>query len=660
MPLGGDYWKDIPYPPADGAVWGIGDYHTHPMSHLAFGALRGVRPLWGRPGTNAALYDNNPALFEADIPPCPNDHLGGHTAALFINNVEKRLEQRDLEPGSVWARVRLLLRAMTGALSRHPGDGAPSFEDYPHFLAGAHQQMHVTQIRRAWQGGLRLMVALAVHNEGVEYLSSPPREDRPSTDRQALEAQVCGMRRLAGLNADWMQIVYGPAQAREAIRAGKLAIVLGAELDRLGEFEGFTSADAEVQYLWDLGIRQVTPIHGIDNTLGGAAVFEPAYNSLNDLLYRTQLNLTPSQLDRVDARFFEVREGCAPGALTSVRGECVMYRMPVTQGRPVVKRMPFSWFQPTPFLQDWDVPAYKAHTGHMNAQGLTPKGRTYVQSLLRRGMLVGLEHMSQRSAEDVYALAAERPGGGRWPLMVSHAHFRALSIHERRRTTADVFRPEEYEIGDRTLQEVRRSGGVVGVFTSEDPIEEHPDVIAPFANDCAMSSKTFGYSLLYGLAKMGGTGVGLATDFTFIPGTAPRFGANACWGLKDHYDATPEKLGAQYAPTAQQHGVVYRDRPAGPWVKPGTNAPLVPYRMGRRTFDFNVDGFAHYGLLPDLLQDLKNVGLPAAAFESLFSSAEAYVAMWEKAAGASDATAMPATFTPLELPCERICRGLCP
>ena len=29
-----------------------------------------------------------------------------------------------------------------------------------------------------------------------------------------------------------------------------------------------------------------------------------------------------------------------------------------------------------------------------------------------------------------------------------------------------------------------------------------------------------------------------------------------------------------------------------------------------REFDYNLDGLAHYGMLPDLLQDLKNVLLP--------------------------------------------------
>jgi hypothetical protein len=39
---------------------------------------------------------------------------------------------------------------------------------------------------------------------------------------------------------------------------------------------------------------------------------------------------------------------------------------------------------------------------------------------------------------------------------------------------------------------------------------------------------------------------------------------------------------------------------------------------------------AHIGLLPDLVADLKVVGLSDAALEPLFHSAEAYINVWQK------------------------------
>jgi microsomal dipeptidase-like Zn-dependent dipeptidase len=639
-------------------LWGIADYHAHPMAYLAFGALRGVQALWGKPGGAVADYARNPSLIENDIPPCSGDHGGGHTAGVFINTIEKRLLPHELAPRGFKATVAALFKLLTGHFTRHGDHGADDFEDYPSFLSGAHQQMHVTQVHRAWQGGLRLMVALAVNNQGVEYLAAPPRDTPPSTDRETLEAQVCAVRRLATLNAEWMQIAYSPEEARDVIGSGRLAVIVGAELDGLGSL-GFPSPDDEVQYLWELGVRQVTPVHGIDNRLGGAAVFEPAYNTLSDLVQRGAWNLTRAGLASREPVFFDVRDaGCGNGPLADPRGDCVLFKLGPRQERAILARTVFSPFSATPMLHAVDVPQYREHRGHLNARGLTENGRRYVRSLLSRGMLVGLEHMSEQSVADVYDLVA----GSDHPLFVSHAHFRALAVQDRRRTSFEGFLPDEFDVGDRLLSRVRESGGAVGVFMYENPIDEHPVVTAPFANDCSASSKAFAYSLLYGLERLGGHGVGLATDLGFIPATAPRFGENACWGLKDHWDARPEggPLRDQYHPERQTDGVRYEARESSPGMPAGINAPLKPYTMGRRTFDFNVDGLAHYGLLPDLWQDVKNIGLGSREFDALFSSAEAYVVMWERAARASSDSRLGQPFTPRPLPCDEICRGLCP
>jgi len=48
-----------------------------------------------------------------------------------------------------------------------------------------------------------------------------------------------------------------------------------------------------------------------------------------------------------------------------------------------------------------------------------------------------------------------------------------------------------------------------------------------------------------------------------------------------------------------------------------------------RDFDINIDGMAHYGLLPDLLQDMRNSGMDTEDFIPLFRSAYDYVLMWD-------------------------------
>jgi len=61
----------------------------------------------------------------------------------------------------------------------------------------------------------------------------------------------------------------------------------------------------------------------------------------------------------------------------------------------------------------------------------------------------------------------------------------------------------------------------------------------------------------------------------------------------------------------------------------GNNRPLTRLTAGPlRDFDINLDGMAHYGMLPDFLQDVKNDGLTAEDLVPFFRSAYDYIEMW--------------------------------
>jgi microsomal dipeptidase-like Zn-dependent dipeptidase len=57
-------------------------------------------------------------------------------------------------------------------------------------------------------------------------------------------------------------------------------------------------------------------------------------------------------------------------------------------------------------------------------------------------------------------------------------------------------------------------------------------------------------------------------------------------------------------------------------------------RTGTRTFDINSDGVAHYGLMPDLLANVRRAGGGGEALQALFGSAEAYLHTWQRAVAA--------------------------
>jgi len=154
-------------------------------------------------------------------------------------------------------------------------------------------------------------------------------------------------------------------------------------------------------------------------------------------------------------------------------------------------------------------------------------------------------------------------------------------------------------------------------------------------NDCGTSSKAFAQTYLYAVDRMGPDGaVAFGSDFSGFAGhLAPRFGDDACDGEPSCRSTVPytDPITGEtteievLVPCDQGAGVTY---PFAPHGIPGSLSRLVALD---RAFDYNTDGLANVGLLPDLIEDLKVIGLTDTDLEPMFRSAEAYVRMWERA-----------------------------
>jgi rhodanese-related sulfurtransferase len=92
------------------------------------------------------------------------------------------------------------------------------------------------------------------------------------------------------------------------------------------------------------------------------------------------------------------------------------------------------------------------------------------------------------------------------------------------------------------------------------------------------------------------------------------------WG----YGADLGGLAAQ--PDARANSVHY------PFKSYDGKVTLSRQRSGDRTFDYNKDGVAHYGLYADWFQDVRNLGGATMAAD-MWRGAEAYLEMWERADG---------------------------
>jgi len=603
---------DAPPPP----VWGYADYHTHPMTYLAFGSNDKDKRhiIFGKPGGNYDDYVNDPHLVSQDIPYCERGHGGGYLAEAFINNAQLFSDST--------------LSIIGAFLFPHKHSGGPQFKDFPDWLMGAHQQMRVTMIRRNYEGGLRLMVALVTDNWGSGFLTGVTRHGLVPLMKEPdmIQAQMQGLKDLAKANCSWMEIAETPADARRIIQQNKLAVVPGVELDQLGSYYP-NEPDREVEFLWDLGVRAVTPVHAIDNDIGGPAILNAPYNWLNDFIHREPQQVRPSQLK--DQQFFQVEaDDCA--AKNEPQGECVLFHLdPFPQLRLVISRPIFTLFRRAPGFVIVTEDFKTGQLGQKNSKGLTTAGQEYIKALLRHHMIVDTAHMSDKSVNDTYAVLANQPG---YPAVISHAHYRKEGLYnDEAKPEITSYLASEYDISDSNLEKVKNAGGVIGTFMHQARINPNSiDIhISHITDDCGDSSKGFAFAYHYAQDHVPDS-IGMATDMTFVPTVTPRFGDHPCEGYKSfqHGQTQHANHRDRDKPHDQKDPVLYAGSP--PIAKTNQRNALKPFVMDSRTFDFNRDGLANFGLIPDMLQDLHNVEMPKHDLQALFGSAEAYLEMWER------------------------------
>jgi len=231
-----------------------------------------------------------------------------------------------------------------------------------------------------------------------------------------------------------------------------------------------------------------------------------------------------------------------------------------------------------------------------NVKGLTTEGRALVQAMMSKGMLLDLAHMSERSVQDTFSLAQ---GNTYYPLMISHGHFREVmnpKVAEHEKTTPAW-----------VVRYLRQTGGMFGLRTAHDETRTYTKTAV--ANSCHGSTRSLAQAYEFGRQGLK-VPMAFGADFNgFIQQTRPRFGPNGACSATFQAEADVQ---------------AYQQTLSGP---------------GRLGTEFDENGLAHIGLLPDLLRDLKNLGVDTSGLES---SAETFIRMWERATTARSGMADPA------------------
>jgi hypothetical protein len=383
---------------------GYVDLHTHPMSYLGFGG----KLIWG--GLDVGSYLPADGLCKHDITAenmyqalgPDNSTRGGWGTDNQCGDNLRALFIRQFEAANFAATAPDWARGFPQHYEAPIQPDGRDFTDWPTWDDIDHQKMWVDSIYRAYQSGLRVMVALAVNNKTLADAVRGPGDKLPDDDRGSAGVQIQRMKEFVARHKAFMEIAYSPADLERIIKGNKLAVILGVELDNMGDINRIQpltqrAVSSVIRDLYRRGVRYIFPIHVLDNPFGGTAVYIETFNISNYYEAGHYWNL-----------------GC------SQPSEGVTFHYSTTSDFwDDLKKAGFEFVKlggvrpsvPTP-------PSCPPGTGHVNERGLTPMGEYALKEMMKLGMLIDIDHMSDKTANQALDIAEAVPGG--YPLFSGH------------------------------------------------------------------------------------------------------------------------------------------------------------------------------------------------------------------------------------------------
>jgi hypothetical protein len=209
--------------------------------------------------------------------------------------------------------------------------------------------------------------------------------------------------------------------------------------------------------------------------------------------------------------------------------------------------------------------------------GLTDLGEFLMKEMMKRGMIIEVDHMPRKSYKRAYELLVEND----YPAMGTHG-----------RNNNGLL----YTLGGMSKSNLGRCRSADQTATMDDGFQQRIQLMRDMGT---FPAEGFGFDL---------------NGFAGAPG--PRFGENS--GCSD----PQTDVGITY-PFKSYAGDITLERPV----------------VGERTLDFNTEGMVHLGLVAELIEDVRRDGVTDEELEPLFKSAEGYIRVWEKSERRSQALA---------------------
>lgn len=405
------------------ALPGFVDMHTHPRNDLAFGT--------------ELFYGSPCGKIEESLNNC-NGYHGGY--GLFDNPKGNIFRNKLVDEGE----------GQYCKNKEHVHTGFPNFISWPSWCSIFHQQMWLDWIERAHQGGLNIMVALATNSH---CMADGAETKGPYDDKTVMDNSIQGIKDMV-VQSSFMEIALSPSDVRRIVSNGKLAVIIGVEMDNIGNFylppetkseiyhpnPSDGEIKAEIDRLWDLQVRYIFPIHVTNNIFGGAALYEPSFNIANK--YNTGYEYFPETVNTNETSIgFDLQHpiiGTNPEGnfFAKVAIDAVDGILPEIVNPSTKENYTF-----------WKM---NEGEGHRNSMGLTVKGRMAIQYMMQKGFLIDIDHMSEKAVKEVLDFAILND----YPVNSGHNEFRTTGGNENNRTI------DQYK-------KIQQTGGMIGLGHAE-------------------------------------------------------------------------------------------------------------------------------------------------------------------------------------------------
>lgn len=522
----------------------------------------------------------------------------------------------------------------------HQTAGFPEFSEWPGRGMLTHEGMYYKWVERAWKSGLRIMVNDLVENRVLcelvktsDTINPIAQQGGPGVQCNEMESvhkQIDFMNDMqdyidaqyGGPGKGWMRIVGSPAEAREVIAQGKMAVVQGIEIshlfncqvnyttpvvtlpigpllgednpgepeneisealhaygqdridDRIEEQGGLATEisctepgiKAQIDDLWSKGVRQLFPVHEFDNAFGGNGIFDGLILNVGNFKDTGRFWQT---YDCPEQDYFY---GAGAIMAESAEGLCGLTgSAECSEGANALAPI----LGPLTGVVNGELglPVYGSER-QCNARWMTPMGHYLMDELMKKGIIIEVDHLELEMKSQLIEKAAGITPA--YPLVSTH-------------------------------------GGHGGIST-----QQAADMLA-------------GGGMIYPYKP---NGAGFTSFVNKVRDVMP---ANYPYPFAVGYGADTNGMGGQAGPQGEQIAYPFTLFQGADWagvLGDGIEFEPLQFEISQieasgRQFDINTEGQSHYGLVADFVEQVRVTG-GNDALKALYNSAETYLQMWER------------------------------